>query len=137
MSALHLSYIRELYSNGAYSASSYKEFNELSRLTKLPDNYVFNEELSVKRNRELVEEHNSKIEALKTKKRVKQSELDRKLTDDVVAYIKEYYDLNERQARLVENWVYREKHAFISDYFDNIDTFAEFAYGLLDIKDEE
>ena len=124
---LHISEIRDDYDNGKYSISHYSEFSELLHLNKLPSDHVFDEELSVKRNREMVEEYNNDIENKRMLKREKQSELDKQLTEDVVNYIKEYYDLNDRQARLVEGWTYREKHAFMCDYFSSIDTFAEFA----------
>ena len=124
---LHISEIRDDYDNGKYSISHYSEFSELLHLNKLPSDHVFDEELSVKRNREMVEEYNNDIENKRMLKREKQSELDKQLTEDVVNYIKEYYDLNDRQARLVEGWTYRETHAFMCDYFSSIDTFAEFA----------
>jgi hypothetical protein len=130
--SLHISDIREWYDLGKYRA---KFDDEL--IKKLPPDYVFDENLSVKRNREMVVEHNAKVDMQRAERSTKQAELDRKLTSDVVSYIKEYYDLNERQAQMVESWVYREKHAFMSDYFANIDTFAEFAYDLLNINDEE
>lgn len=124
----HISDIREDYDTGKYSVGyNYPgEFPE-DAMNKLPADYVFDENLSVKRNREMVIEHNNNVEQLRARKRSLQADLDRKLTEDVVNYIVENYDLTNAQARIVEMWVYREKHSFMGDYFDSIDTFAEFA----------
>ena len=54
----------------------------------------------------------------------------------MVAYIIENYELTGAQARLVELWVYNEKHHCMNDYFVNIDTFAEFAEDILGLKEE-
>jgi hypothetical protein len=125
--------IRKLYDEGHYT---YKDPVNRDKM-RLPEDYVFDENLSVKRNREMVKEHNDEVEQFKRIKRDRQAELDRQLTEDVVAYIKEYYDLTEAQARLVEMWVYREKHSFMCDYFSNIDTFAEFADDIANVKEAE
>lgn len=55
---LHIDDIRGNYNNGKYWVSYYDDFKEMLNLTKLPSNHVFDEELSVKRNRELMEEYN-------------------------------------------------------------------------------
>lgn len=134
--ALHIDDIRENYDTGRYSVGyNYPgEFPE-EAMKKLPIDYVFDEDLSVKRNREMVIEHNDKVEHLRARKRSLQADLDRKLTEDVVKYIEENYDLTLAQARIVEMWVYREKHSFMCDYFSYIDTFAEFADDVINIKE--
>jgi hypothetical protein len=129
---LHISDIRELYEKGHYT---YKYNITDVNIKRLPEDYVFDEDLSVRRNRELVAEHNKKIDDYHKNKRERQAELDKKLTNDVVEYIKEYYELTDKQARIVESWVYREKHAFMCDYFSYIDTFAEFADDLINYAD--
>ena len=129
---LHISDIREFYEKGHYT---YKDNNAEVNLKRLPEDYIFDEDLSVRRNRELVAGHNKKIDYYRKNKYEKQTELDKKLTNDVVEYIKEYYELTDKQARIVESWVYREKHAFMCDYFSSIDTFAEFADDLINYAD--
>ena len=133
---LHISDIRENYDTGKYSVGyNYPgEFPE-EAMKKLPADHVFDEDLSVKRNREMVIEHNDKVEQLRARKRSLQADLDRKLTEDVVKYIEENYDLTPAQARIVEMWVYREKHSFMGDYFSSIDTFAEFADDIANLKE--
>ena len=97
---------------------------------KVKESHVFDENLSVKRNREMVAEYNQRVEDMKKKKQSKQAELYQQLTNDVVAYIVDSYDISEEQARIVERFVYKEKHSFMCDYFSWID---EIAYIVEDI----
>lgn len=104
--------------------------------TKVKDGHVFDENLSVKQNREMVAEHNKRVEELWKEARREQNKLHWQLTEDVINYIMNNYELNEPQARMVERFVYSEKHAFMSDYFAYIDEFAEFAEKLVNNKEE-
>lgn len=125
MAALHIENIRDNFNKGNYTVRLQ------SSVHKVAPDYVFDENLSVRRNRELVKEHNQKVDEQRAFRLTKQAELDKQLTEDVVDYIKEYYELDDRQARMVERWVYQEKHSFMCDYFSSIDTFAEFAEDLI------
>jgi len=98
---------------------------------KVKPDHVFDEELSVKRNRELAQEHNDNVDRLWRDKNRIQHELDERLTYDVVVYMMENYDLTERQAKIVENFVYQHYHSYMSDYFGYIDTFADLANDLV------
>ena len=91
--------IRDRYNNGYYAC-------HMEIPARVKENHVFDENLSVKRNREMVEEHNQRVENLKKEEREKQGELYRQLTNDVVKYIVDSYDMNEEQARIVERFVY-------------------------------
>ncbi len=122
--------IRAKYNNGDYT---YK----VDIPKKLPADYVFDEELSVKRNRELVQEHNDNADLMRKDKNRIQRELDRRFTYDVVVYIMENYGLTESQAKTVEDFVYQEHHSFMSDYFSYIDTFADFASNLVSPEEVE
>ena len=103
---------------------------------KVKDGHVFDENLSVKQNREMAIEHNKRVEELWKDARREQNKLHWQLTDDVINYIMDNYELNELQARMVERFVYNEKHAFMSDYFACIEEFAEFAEKLVNNKEE-
>ena len=124
--------LRDLYNKGHYT---YKDTEHVGAIHKLPEDYVFDDELSVRQNREMVIEHNKKVDEIQVHRLRKQGELDAQLTEDVVAYIKENYELTDKQARIVEAWTYREHHAFICDYFSYIDTFADFAENLVNCAD--
>ena len=127
--AMDISEIRAKYNEGGYTYT-------MDIPKKVKPDHVFDEELSVKRNRELVIEHNDRVDLMWKQKSEKQEELYQKLTNDVVEYIMENYDLTEKQARIVENFTYQEKHAFMCDYFSYIDTFADFAFLLLPVKED-
>jgi hypothetical protein len=118
--ALHIDTIREDYEKGRYTMA-------INCAKMFPEDYVFDENLSVKRNRELVVERNQEVTELRKQQRNKQLELTNRLREDVTAYIEENYELSNRQAHLVESWVYSEKHSFMCDYFSSIDSFADFA----------
>jgi hypothetical protein len=127
--ALDIDEIRVNYNNGVYT---YK--TDIPKKVK-PD-HVFDEELSVKRNRELTQEHNDNVDRLWRNKNRIQRELDERLTYDVIVYMMENYDLTERQAKIVENFVYQHYHSSMSDYFGYIDTFADFADNLVNAKED-
>ena len=129
---LHISDIQDFYNRGHYTYVP-----EETIPAKLMPDHIFDEDLSVKRNREMVVEHNQRVDELKAIKSERQAELNKKLTEDVVEYIKEYYNLSDKQARIVEQWVYREHHSFMYDYFQYVDTFAEFADDLVNQVEEE
>ena len=120
---MNITEIREKYNNGCYNC-------QIEIPAKVKESHVFDENLSVKRNREMVAEYNQRVEDMKKKKQSKQAELYQQLTNDVVAYIVDSYDISEEQARIVERFVYKEKHSFMCDYFSWID---EIAYIVEDI----
>ena len=128
--AFDIDEIRNKYNAGEYT---YK----VNIPNKVKPDHVFDEDLSVKRNRELAIEHNNNVDQLWRNKNRKQSELNERFTNDVVDYIMAYYNLDERQARLVENFVYQHHHSSMCDYFGYIDTYADFAFMLLPVKEEK
>ena len=125
---MNITEIREKYNNGDYT---YKA--DIPK--KVWDDHIFDEELSVKRNRELAIEHNQKVNELRIEARNKQLELDQQFTADIVGYIQEEYGFNEFQAREIEHFVYEEHHSCMYDYFIYIDTFADWAYKLRSLED--
>ena len=127
--ALDIDEIRVNYDKGVYT---YK----VDIPKKVKPDHVFDEELSVKRNRELAQEHNDNVDRLWRDKNRIQGELNERLTYDVVIYMMENYNLTERQAKIVENFVYQHYHSSMSDYFGYIDTFADFAFMLVEPKEE-
>jgi hypothetical protein len=118
---MYISEIRTKYNNGDYT---YKT----TVPTKVASDHIFDAELSVRRNRELVKEHNDNVNKIRQEARQEQLTLDKQLTDDVVEYIMAYYDLTEQQARTVESFTYKEHHSSMYDYFSYIDTYADFAF---------
>lgn len=101
---------------------------------KVSAGHVFDENLSVKRNREMVEEHNQKVRAMANEKMLKNAELSKKLHSDVAAYIAHTFDMTLAQAEIVEGYAYVEKHSFMGDYFAAIDELAEMVSKVLGVK---
>lgn len=118
--------IRNNYYNGFYTC-------RMEIPARVKDNHVFDENLSVKRNREMVVEHNQNVERMKKEKMDKQTELYRQLTNDVVTYIVDSYDMSEEQARIVERFVYAQKHSFMCDYFSWIDEVARMVEEVVEV----
>ena len=121
---MYINEIRKKYNNGDYTYN-------VGIPEKVQDDYIFDEELSIKRNKELIKEHNQKVDELRAEAYKQQNLLYWQLTEDIVSYIVENYYLNEVQARKVECFFYQEYHSFMCDYFSKIDTFAEFAETLI------
>lgn len=124
---MNIEAIKNRFDNGFYTYIN----TDTNGRVKLPKDYVFDEELSVKRNRELRDEYNLKVDKLRQEMREKQEALNKQLADDVVQYIKENYELDDKQASMVERWVWVEYHHSMTAYFSNIDCVAEFAQQLV------
>lgn len=102
---------------------------------KLPETHIFDPKLSVEHNYKKVLEHNDLVDHLKKERFKKQNELYWQFTKDVIDYLVDNYNINRAQAAQVESFVYKEKHAFMSDYFAAIDEYAEFAEYLVNSKE--
>lgn len=111
--------IRLDYLNGLYTA----KVDVPQRVSRY---HIFDEELSVKANREMAAEHNRKVAEAQQEKAKRAAELSKQMSDDVVAYLIGSYNLNAVQARMIENYVYAEKHSYMRDYFASIDDTASF-----------
>ena len=127
--AMNINEIRYKYKHGGYTFNRYIP-------DKVAIGHVFDEELSVKRNRELVQEHNDNIDRLRRDKNRIQDELNKQLTYDVVVYIMTNYGFTERQAKIIESFVYQHYHYSMDEYFSYIEIFADFAEDLLTVKEE-
>lgn len=118
MSYIDIEEIRKKYNSGDYT---YQVFVPLS----VSDNHIFDENLSVKRNREMVVEHNEMVRTLHKEKQMKNNELLLQMRNEVTKYIAGTYGMSKEQASIVESYVYTEKHSFMCDYFSAIDEIAE------------
>ncbi len=126
---MELNEIRNKYDAGHYT------YRHPEIPNKVRENHIFDEDLSVRRNRELAIEHNQKIDELRAEMREKQNQLNQQLTEDVVNYIANSYNLNEAHARIIERFAYIEHHSAMCDYFGYIDIFAEIADRLINHSD--
>lgn len=118
--------IHREYSDGKYRCN-------IEIPLKVPECYVFDEDLSVKENYRMVMEHNEKVAKLTKYKQAKNRELFAKMRTEVVKYIIGTYNLSGDQALLVENYVYSDKHYAMCDYFAHIDEIADLVEKILEI----
>lgn len=116
--------IQKLYTQGCYTVKM-----EIPK--KLPNDHIFDENLTVKRNKELIIEHNERVDKLREERRSKQTKLNQKLTNNIVEYIMQNFELTREQAKHVESFVYNHYHDSMYEYFNSIDYFAEFAETLI------
>lgn len=110
--------IREKWESGEYH-------HNIVYGIKLKSDHIFDENLSVKRNRELVEEYNANVDALRKEATSKQAELSRKLKHDVCCFITEYYNLDYEAAEKIEAFCSVEYHSNMYSYFDYIPAIAD------------
>ena len=126
---MDISEIEQAYKNGEYSC-------DIKIPEKVSLNHVFDEELSVRKNREMAIEHNKKADDIRIEYHTKVCELNRKLQNDVINYISNVYNMTKEQAHFIEGYVYAEKHSFMSDYFSSIDDAASLVEHVLNAKSE-
>ena len=101
----------------------------------LNSSHIFDENLSVKRNREMIVEHNQMVDNMLREHKDKEKELGMQLRKDVATYIAHTYNMSNDQARIVESYVYNEYHAFVSDYLNSVDDVAEMVENVLRVKE--
>lgn len=124
--------VQDVYNN--YQNNAYRNTDDYPKGRSLPDTHVFNEELSVKANRELVKEHNLNLQATRDAYRAKSGELEIKLRADAVAALMCEYDLTQNQAELVDSFAFQEKHSSTSDYIQSLYEYGDLAQSLLKTK---
>lgn len=92
----------------------------------LSENYIFDENLSVKENRKMVEDHNQKIKDEKQKYRNETIRITDKFHKDVVDYLIQNFKLNKAQAELILSNAYADGHSDgYYEVFHNADTMAD------------
>ena len=101
----------------------------------LNSSHIFDENLSVKRNREMVVEHNRTVDNMLREHKEKDRELGLQLRKDVTEYIANTYNMSNNQAGIVESYVYNEYHAFVSDYLNSVDDVANMVEKVLNAKE--
>jgi hypothetical protein len=121
--------IQEAYNNGEYKTKlPYPSGKKLK-----PTDFI-DKSKSVTWNEEEIEKINKELDDAYKVYNADNNKLSNKLSTDVVAALMNEYNLNEEQAKLVEERVYRDYHSSIGEYFLYLDEFGEFAKKLIQIK---
>lgn len=121
---MELETIRKKYEQKEYTSNIKVE-------RKLPEGYIFDEELSVRANREMVEQHNATVDTNREASISLQGQLHRKLKHDVATYITESYDIDYPTAVKIEKFCDEQKHHDMYSYFEFIPTIADFVEEIL------
>lgn len=98
----------------------------------LSENYIFDENLSVKENRKMVEEHNQKIKDEKQKYRNESNRLEKLFERDVINYLTSTFNINVAQAELFFINAYNDSHS--SGYGEVLNTVNEMVGRYLEIS---
>ena len=116
--------IKRDYDNGDY-------FCHMEVPKKVSANHIFDTNVSVTKNREMVQKHNDEVQRLRKEKNKQSSILAKKLSEDVIIYLIEEYGLKNAQAARLESFIYNKYHSHMSDYFAEIDEFADVVTDIL------
>lgn len=118
-----------------------KEYNTSAPYPDFPsyrDDYVFDEELSVKRNRELVIEHNNKRREMIRAYREDQNRCTKQLINDSVEAVANdnlnFFKSRDKAiniSRKIVDYVWEESHATMSDYFSNLNEISDLVGSIL------
>lgn len=115
---LDLTEIQQRYNSGHYT---YKP----KKIVFYRENHVFDENLSVKRNREMVKEANDKARAEQRHGYDEQAKLDKVFKDNCVDYLVHVYNFKRSTAEYIYNYCYGEKHDSMYEFFWFFDEIAE------------
>lgn len=113
--------IRRDFHNNVYAPKK-----TMPSVKKVKEGFIFDEEKSVKWNREEVERINKQYEEESKAITREWAEKSKQLRDDVVAYIMGTCgSITPKVAEIIEAFVYAEKHSYMDDYFNWIDDIAD------------
>lgn len=112
--------IKTMYSDGKFTRGYHNE-----SLRRLPDDYVFSENLTIKENRDRIRQHNQEVDQTIRDWQKDQNELTLYMRSLVRDAMVEYYSMNEQQAEIVEEHCWSEYHHCVSDYLCEADIAGE------------
>ena len=120
--------IKQEYFNG----DKYKRpKNQLKYYT---ENYVFDENLSVKENREMVRKANEEYQRNGENCLQKAVDNIKQFHNDIVEYIEKEYGFNHAQAVAIENRLWCLHSSDVNYFFDEIDDFSYWLSEVIDLK---
>lgn len=117
-----------------YEMGKYSYVDSTPRMSKVLENHVFDENLSVKENREMAVKHNQEVVEQSKRRMREQALLDSQFTQDIVGYLVGAYHFSQDVAKKVEGFVYTEHHSSMYDYFNYIDEIADLVSECMSLK---
>ena len=122
--------IKDAYNNKEYeNKMDYKHFKKYS------ENHVFDEEQSIKWNREQVQIKNQEALEYSRKYREEVNRLNTLLTEDIIKAMMIEYNINEIQAKYVYDYTYSEYHSSgINDVINYLDDILRLIFNFNSVK---
>lgn len=117
--AMYIDDISSKYRNGDYDNKMESPYS----LRKYREDYVFDEDQSVKWNREEVIRKNKKVQDKKDTYKAESSRLQNQLNDDIIKAIMFEYGFNEEQAQIINGHAYDKHHS--SGYYEILNCLNE------------
>ena len=110
----------------------YEQKLEYPKKGKLNSNHVFDENLSVKQNRKMVEEYNQKIDKEKEAYREEGYRLRNEFYDDILNVLMDEYSFSQKIATIVLNRANTEySHCSREEFISQVEDLADFTQKLL------
>lgn len=106
---------------------------------KYKEGHIFDENQSVKWNKEEVIRHNELIDIKKKEYQAESNRLNSKLWNDVVEALMEDYNFNKAQAEKIWSFAYAEKHSYMGDTFGYAEELADLVSDIImlsNVKDK-
>lgn len=121
--------VRTDYNNGEY-----KNTMEYPNKSKYKEDYIFDENKTVKWNREMVIKENEFIDLYKRTYRDESNRLNNKLYEDAVESLMDEYGFNKKQAEKIWGYAYAEKHSYMNDVFSFAEELADIIEEVIKLK---
>ncbi|MFJ8528380.1 hypothetical protein [Bacillus sp. NPDC094106] len=118
----------------AYRKDFYQPLQEHPGYKTISKDHVFDENQSVKWNREEVERQNELLKQRKEEWKEEKSRLNAKMQKDCIRVLKEDYNLNDAQADKLYWYIYQREHSCMHDFFIYLDEFAEAVKEIIELS---
>lgn len=119
------------YEQGEYSVDR-RDY----KLTKLASDYVFDEDLTIKANRKLIEKHNSEVEQDLKRFREDTLSLDEKLLQELGLALSSKYELSENVGIHIARMAYDKYHGNMSVFFEEAEYLSDVVVKVLKMMEE-
>lgn len=113
--------IRKDYNDGVYVSKL-----KYPTAKKFPEGYIFDEDKSVKWNKEEVQRRNQEIADQYSAYRAENARLNNNLGDDVMNALVAEYGFSREQVLKIWGYAYNEKHSVMNDVFNFVTELADF-----------
>lgn len=111
--------IQKDYASGCY-AVPHPEMPEF-----VPLGYIFDEDKSVRENREMVNTHNEEAKKARNDYRLQLDQQEIRMRNDVKEYVAGAYGMSMASADIIERYTWEEYHSAVYDYLTAIEDVAE------------